>query len=668
MQPQWQKINSVAPIKKIKTRRDVQKHNNIKARSNSSNLLNKAEEELENDIKKEISENQQNYHSAQRSTQNSRVGEVTVYPNAIWMSVNDKHSNDTNGTWKLGRHMIHLLPSTPNVFRNVKRLEFSRRMEMMEKPIIIINFWGIIGNFSKEQLFSDNKVKFVIRGGSASALQMFCSYFQVILFLHSDSKKYTSKIREWLKSHNIMVDAIYRRKSQDNSYEQWYTQIFKDFNITSPKSISMRVLVISSLDLDGNTINNDTELKTILSKEGRKLVRGLYFTLNSKLESSDLTAPLDINIPKKSAMDMPLTLLFPNVLSDYGEELSMFSIFKIVMTIALLSLKDGSANSKNSKLLSLREADIKIQRKYLGIDFSFSWSSPQAIDNYFVDGTNDEQSFKDAVIEAENHKFAKPSMNMSESMNNSFEMNRTTKICSSDEETSDHDSWSSCSNIPHNKLVNQALRLPKQQAKNSTLNEASLAKVNWLIGYEEISSKRHFSWLSLNTSILATQAIKYSQNIIKWFEEKQQRDEKLQEMLDAEINDEGFYKSKWVQMTSLVSNILKSSGAVWNPLQSMAARNIRHFENVRKEILDPIRNRKEDAKKQEQFEKEKEIVNDHKQFLNEIHKYKAIKNKILAFGFTEKNKDIFWRVDREKEDVILEEEFNLLKWFFSRAK
>ncbi len=151
------------------------------------------------------------------------------------MSVNDKHSNEANGTWKLGRHMIHLLPSTPNVFRNVKRLEFSRRMEMMERPIIIINFWGIIGNFSKEQLFSDNKVKFVIRGGSASALQMFCSYFQVVLFLHSDSKKYTSKIREWLKIHSIMVDAIYRRKNQDNSYEQWYTQIFKDFNITNPK-------------------------------------------------------------------------------------------------------------------------------------------------------------------------------------------------------------------------------------------------------------------------------------------------------------------------------------------------------------------------------------------------------------------------------------------------
>ena len=540
---------------------------------------------------------------------------------------------------------------------------------MMERPIVIINFCGIVGNFTKEQIFSDSKVKFVIRGDSASALQYFWSYFQVVLFLHSDSKNYTNKIREWLKTNNIMVDAIYRKKNQDNSYEQWYTQIFKDFNITSPKSISLRVLVISSFDLDWNMLNSNLELKTLLSKEGRKLVRGLYFTMNSKLESSDLTTPLDLNNnSRKSILDMPLTLLFPNVLSDTGDELSMLSIFKIVMTIALLSLKDGSANWKNSKLLSLRESDIKINKRLLGIDFSFAWSSPQAIDNYFVEGIWDEQSFKEAVSELDAQRFSKPNMNMSESMNNSFEMNRTTKICSSDEETSDHDSWSSWSNVPHNKLVNQALKLPKQQLKNSTLCEASLAKVNWLTGYEEISSKGHFNCLSLNTSILATQAAKYSKDIIKCHTHKQMRDEKLQEMINAELNDEGYYKSKCIQMTNLVSNILKNSGAVCNPLQSMAARNIRHFEDVRKEILDPIRNRLEDTKKQEQFEKEKEIVNDHKQFLNEISKYKVIKNKILAFGFSDQNKDIFWRIEKEKEDVILDEEFNLLKWFFSRAK
>lgn len=552
---------------------------------------------------------------------------------------------------------------------NVKRLEFSRRMEMMERPIVIINFCGIVGNFTKEQIFSDSKVKFVIRGGSALALQYFWSYFQVVLFLHSDSKNYTNKIREWLKVHNIMVDAIYRKKSQDNSYEQWYTQIFKDFNITSSKSISTRVLVISSFDLDSNVLKNDLELKSLLSKEGRKLVRGLYFTMNSKLESSDLTAPLDVNnSSKKSILDMPLTLLFPNILSDTGDELSMLSIFKIVITIALLSLKDRTMSAKSSKLLGLREVDVKINKRLLGIDFSFAWSSPQSIDNDFAEGTYDEQSFKEAVSELEAHRFSKPNMNMSESINTSFEMNRTTKFWSSDEETSDHDSWSSWSNVPHNKLVNQALKLPKQQLKNNTLCEASIAKVNWLIGYEEVSSKGHFNCLSLNTSILATQAVKYSQDIIRCHAHKQKRDEKLHEMINDELNDEGFYKSKWIQMTNLVSNILKSSGAVCNPLQSMAARNIRHFENVRKEILDPIRNRLEDTKKQEQFEKEKEIVNDHKHFLNEISKYKTIKNKILAFGFSDQNKDTFWRIEKEKEDVVLDEEFNLLKWFFSRAK
>jgi len=63
-------------------------------------MLNKTEEELEKDIQKEILGKHQNYHSAQRSQQNSRAGDITVLPNAVWMSLNEKRSNENNGTWK----------------------------------------------------------------------------------------------------------------------------------------------------------------------------------------------------------------------------------------------------------------------------------------------------------------------------------------------------------------------------------------------------------------------------------------------------------------------------------------------------------------------------------------------------------------------------------------
>ena len=67
---------------------------------------------------------------------------------------------------------------------------------------------------------------------------------------------------------------------------------------------------------------------------------------------------------------------------------------------------------------------------------------------------------------------------------------------------------------------------------------------------------------------------------------KAKRDEKIIELLpeDAEA-EERFYKSKAVNITNMIGSIIKNTGVLGNPLQSMTARNIRHFENVRKKIL-----------------------------------------------------------------------------------
>ena len=75
---------------------------------------------------------------------------------------------------------------------------------------------------------------------------------------------------------------------------------------------------------------------------------------------------------------------------------------------------------------------------------------------------------------------------------------------------------------------------------------------------------------------------------------KRLRDQKIEETLcDPEVTEEEFNKNKSVQITTMVSSILKESGILGNPIQSMMASNIRHFETVRRQHLAPILEQKE---------------------------------------------------------------------------
>ena len=42
-----------------------------------------------------------------------------------------------------------MLPSTPKVYRTTKRELFARRMSLMNRPILVITFQGVIGDFTK---------------------------------------------------------------------------------------------------------------------------------------------------------------------------------------------------------------------------------------------------------------------------------------------------------------------------------------------------------------------------------------------------------------------------------------------------------------------------------------------------------------------------------------
>ena len=44
-----------------------------------------------------------------------------------------------------------MLPSTPKVYKLTKRELFGRRMSMMDRPLIVVNFQGVLGDFMKDK-------------------------------------------------------------------------------------------------------------------------------------------------------------------------------------------------------------------------------------------------------------------------------------------------------------------------------------------------------------------------------------------------------------------------------------------------------------------------------------------------------------------------------------
>ena len=48
-----------------------------------------------------------------------------------------------------------MLPSTNKIFKLTRREFFARRMNLMDRPLVVINFQGVIGDFYKDSKLMD---------------------------------------------------------------------------------------------------------------------------------------------------------------------------------------------------------------------------------------------------------------------------------------------------------------------------------------------------------------------------------------------------------------------------------------------------------------------------------------------------------------------------------
>lgn len=92
------------------------------------------------------------------------------------------------------------------------------------------------------------------------------------------------------------------------------------------------------------------------------------------------------------------------------------------------------------------------------------------------------------------------------------------------------------------------------------INESNLPKVNWIIGFEEASSRNLFECLWLCTEKINKIVKKKYKNMILRYEQKALRDLKMIEMHPCgNVTQEEYFKKKNVQITSVVSTCLKNS-------------------------------------------------------------------------------------------------------------
>lgn len=359
------------------------------------------------------------------------------------------------------------------------------------------------------------------------------------------------------------MDAVYKKKKETDDIAEDYAQIYNDFNIVSHKQIAKSIIIINSVDIDSpNVLKNHVFEKMMFQKGIGKVTTGFPYTMSCHSNILDEVENKEVKIKAKSILDMPLTVLFPNLLSDKGEDISMISIFKVVISIAFLSLKEDSKVRGNYDKRLTSEGS---QREFCGFDLTNLYQSQYSRDNFFK---MSERKASSGIISDNESKIQNQKFKSSDSFNHSFDVSNSGKMNSSDDENSGPDSCSSLQTLGNAKTQNsdppqqkiggisssQNLRMKNKSISLKNINEGHLPKVNWKIGFEEASSRNIFDCLWMNTDKVSEQVVKKLSQLVYRYSEKLKRDNKIKQLHpEVEVTSEAYFKKKNIQISTMVS-------------------------------------------------------------------------------------------------------------------
>lgn len=141
--------------------------------------------------------------------------------------------------------------ATPSFYKKTKRYFLSRRKRMLGRPLVVLMFEGVIGEFQRPPKMAHNlPVTLLMRPGTLSGLKLLTEHFQVVLFFKRKVLRRSKRVgllRNYFRGKNVAIDAMYASRKPKPTFYDDFSQIFLDFGISRPKE---RVLFINSLELD----------------------------------------------------------------------------------------------------------------------------------------------------------------------------------------------------------------------------------------------------------------------------------------------------------------------------------------------------------------------------------------------------------------------------------
>ena len=218
----------------------------------------------------------------------------------------------------------------------------------MDRPVVCLVFEGLIGDFYKKMFFkemkSDEEITFLLRSRAVKALRQFYQTFQLVLVVNQRNQ--TKRVQEWIKSNNVLIDAIYQ--TELDSPVKDFSQIYLDFNIQINKLFD-KFVFIQSLNCEVQNSTLISPLKEVISDFSNLQALPLSLILSE-----------EVSKPKNQNASMPLCIFVPHIRTQQVS-LSLTSIFKIVVEI----LRLGNQGNQDEKMNTI---DITKIRKSLSTD------------------------------------------------------------------------------------------------------------------------------------------------------------------------------------------------------------------------------------------------------------------------------------------------------------
>lgn len=216
---------------------------------------------------------------------------------------------------------IELIPlSEAKTYYN-ERIRWKKRKKG-PLPLCIINFNGILGDYSKTSFWEIDTEKFSLVDGVHSGLKLLSNEFYIVI-VSWFSREVTKLLLKTLDDDMIFSDAIYlvRHRKLKYRFRHNYTQIYEDFKI---QKVPNSVVVISSL---------------VLTREEIAERRGLEMFYESSLSGCNKYCTIGFPVACSCDIGVPFCVLVPHYrLGD--EHISFLELGKMVLRVKKLSCGD----------------------------------------------------------------------------------------------------------------------------------------------------------------------------------------------------------------------------------------------------------------------------------------------------------------------------------------